>query len=84
MRRGRKFFINAIILTSTSLFIRTVGVSFNVYISNKLGASGVGLFQLIMSVYVFAVTFATSGINLTTTRLVAEGLADISNKNIKK
>ncbi len=83
MRKGRKFFINAIILTSTSLFIRTVGVSFNVYISNKLGASGVGLFQIIMSVYVFAVTLATSGINLTTTRLVAEGLADLSNKNIK-
>ena len=83
VRRSKKFFINTIILTSTSLFMRIVGVSFNVYISNKLGASGVGLFQLIMSVYVFATTLACSGINLTTTRLVAESLADESGKNIK-
>ncbi len=75
MRKGKKFILNTIILSLTSLFMRTVGVSFNVYISNKLGASGVGLFQLVMSVYTFAVTLASSGINLATTRLVTEELA---------
>lgn len=75
MRKGRKFLINACILSISSFFMRTIGVSFNVYISNKLGASGVGLFQLIMSVYMFAVTVATSGITLAATRLVTEELA---------
>ncbi len=75
MRKGKRFLINALILSVSSFVMRTIGVSFNVYISNQLGAAGVGLFQLIMSVYLFAVTLATSGIALATTRLVAEELA---------
>lgn len=55
--------------------MRSIGVSFNVYISNKIGAEAVGVFQLILSVYLFAITLATSGINLATTRIVSEELA---------
>lgn len=74
MRNIRRFVLNALVLTGASLLMRTVGVSFNAYISNKIGASGMGLYSLIMSVYIFAVTFATSGISLASTRLVAEAL----------
>lgn len=84
MRRGKRFLFNALVLTATSLLMRTIGVSFNVFISNKLGAAGVGLFQLVMSVYTFAVTVATSGINLATTRLVTEELANGSETGAKK
>ena len=55
--------------------MRTVSVIFNAYISNRIGAVGMGLFSLIMSAYTFAVTLATSGINLAVTRLVSEELA---------
>ena len=55
--------------------MRSVGVSFGIYISNKIGAEAVGLFQLIMSVYMFAITLATSGINLAATRIMSEELA---------
>lgn len=75
----RRFFVNAVILTSTSILMNSVSVSFSVYISNKIGAAGVGLFQLIMSLYGFSVTLATSGINLAATRLVTDELA--SGKN---
>ncbi len=76
--------INAGILTVTSLFLQLAGVAFNVYISRKIGADGMGLFQLIMSIYKFAVTFSLSGIGLTSTRLVAEELARKSDLGVKK
>lgn len=41
--KAMMFFFNAALLTVTSLIIRTVGVAFNVYVTGKLGASGVGL-----------------------------------------
>ncbi len=63
--------MNAMIMTATSLLMNGIGVWFNVYISNRLGAQGMGVFQLLMSVYAFAVTFASSGICLAATRLVA-------------
>lgn len=72
MTRFLKFIVNGIILTAVSLLIRGVSVVFNVYVTNKIGAEGIGLFTLITSVYGFALTVATSGINLTTTRLVSE------------
>lgn len=64
--------VNTLILTGTSLLLRTVGMSFRVYISNKIGAEGMGLYQLILSVYIMAITLATSGISIAVTKLVAE------------
>ncbi len=62
-------------------------MSFNVYVSNKIGSEGAGLFQLIMSVYLFAITLATSGISVSATRLVTETLAkqkEISSKFVMR
>ncbi len=75
MKKVQRFLMNAMIMTATSLLMNGIGVWFNVYISNRLGAQGMGVFQLLMSVYAFAVTFATSGISLAATRLVAEETA---------
>ncbi|MBQ9510314.1 MAG: oligosaccharide flippase family protein [Clostridia bacterium] len=75
MSRLKKFAKNAAMLIAVALIMRTVGVIFNAYAANKIGAEGMGLYSLVMSVYVFAVTVATSGINLAVTRLVAEELA---------
>ncbi|MBR4874580.1 MAG: polysaccharide biosynthesis protein [Clostridia bacterium] len=75
MIRNKKFIANTFLLTAVSLVMRAVGVSFNVYIANKIGANGMGLFSLIMSVYAFGVTLACSGINLASTKIVSEELA---------
>ncbi len=72
MRRVKVIFINLLILTITSLVLRTVNISFQVYLSNKLGQEGMGLFQLITAIYFLAIVFSTSGIKFATTRLVAE------------
>lgn len=69
-----KFMADGVLLAVTSLVMRTVAVSFSAYTANKAGAEGTGLFSLVMSIYGFAVTFATSGVNLASTRMVAEAL----------
>lgn len=74
MNRLKSFIFNGILLTAVSLLMRTVSVSFNVYISNKIGAEAMGLFTLISTVYGFGITVATSGIGLAVTRLVSEAL----------
>ena len=71
----RRYIKNALILVGAALLMRSVSLLFNAYVSQKIGAEGMGLFSLIMSVYGFAVTFATSGINLAVTRLCAEAIA---------
>ncbi|MBQ4121108.1 MAG: oligosaccharide flippase family protein [Clostridia bacterium] len=72
--RNFHFFKNVLLLTATALLMRSVSLSFNLYLKNKLGADGVGLFSLIMNLFSFAVTFATSGVSLLATRLVSEAL----------
>ena len=69
-----RFLVNGTLMTVVSLFLRAVSVIFNVYISNIIGAEGLGLFTLISTVYGFSLTVATSGINLATTRLVSEAI----------
>lgn len=71
----KKFMVNAVLLTLTGLLTRTIGVIFRIYISNKIGAEGIGVYQLILTVYMFSTTFATSGITLTVTRLVTDNIA---------
>lgn len=48
---------------------------FNLYVSNKIGSEAVGVFSLVMSVYLFAITLATSGLSLACTRIVSEQFA---------
>lgn len=67
--------MNGIILTLTALIMKSIGMVFNLYISNKIGSEAVGVFSLVMSVYLFAVTLATSGLSLACTRIVSEQLA---------
>lgn len=50
-------------------------MSFNVYLTNIIGAEGIGLFQLVSTVYAMAVTFSMAGIRLASMRLVADNLA---------
>ena len=74
MKNLRKFVLSALLLCGVSFLMKTVGVSFNVYVSNRAGAETMGLYSLLSGVYGFALTFATSGISLATMRLVAEAL----------
>lgn len=71
-------------MTGVTLIMKLISLFFNVYITAKIGASGIGLYSLIMSVGSFAITFATSGVNLASTRLTAEALGRGSNKDVRR
>jgi len=74
MKKSKALALNTLVLTATAVFINAAHMSFNVYISNKAGAEIMGIYQLIMSVFMLAATVAVSGIGLASTRLVAEDL----------
>lgn len=76
MTERKKFFYNATLATLVALTIRTVNLAFSAFISREIGAEALGLYTLIGTVYAFAITFATSGINLTVTRLVASAVGE--------
>ena len=75
MGRKRKFFLNAAVLTVSSVLLRVLGLWFRSVITAHIGASGMGLYQLIFSVFYLGVTACTSGFGLAMTRLAAEGKA---------
>lgn len=59
----------------SSIILQIIGMFFNIYISNTIGEEAVGVFSLVMSVYLFGITLASAGINISATRVVAEELA---------
>ncbi len=73
---AKQLFWNATLLTAAALLMRTVGVTFQVYISNRAGAEAMGLFSLLSGVYGFALTLATSGMHLGVTRLVVDAIGE--------
>ncbi|MDR3344004.1 MAG: oligosaccharide flippase family protein [Oscillospiraceae bacterium] len=70
--RTRKVIANTLLLTGAALLMRSAGVWFNALLENRAGASGVGLFSLLMSVYFLAVTLGSAGVRLSAMRLSAE------------
>ena len=66
------FIKNTVIVVFTGLILRMVGMFFKVWLAEKIGSEGLGLYQLIFSVYTLAATFATAGISTAVPRLVSE------------
>ena len=81
--KRRNLLINVILLTASTMTLGFISMAFRVYLSNKIGAEGMGLFQLIMSINVVCQTLAISGIRVTMTRLVAEELGKGNNHLVK-
>lgn len=64
------------VLTVMSFALKGMGMLFRVYLSGRMGSAGLGLYQLVMSVYSLFATFATSGFTVAVSRLAAERLED--------
>lgn len=54
--------------------LRALGMVFRVFVAARLGPEGMGLYQLILSVYMVFVSLASAGINVASTRLGAQCL----------
>lgn len=76
MSESKRFLRSGILLTLVGLTMRTVAMLHGAFVSRVVGAEGIGIFTLVMTVYSFALTLATSGISLTVTRLVASAIGD--------
>ena len=83
-QKSKLFLINGAILTSTSLLMKFAALIFNIYISNQIGSEAVGVFSLVMAVYLFFITVATSGLNIAVTVIVSEKFALNKNKQAIK
>lgn len=71
MSKKLPIFYSALMLAGVNLLLRMVSTSFQVYISGRIGAAGVGLLQLVMSVGTLAMTAGMAGIRTATMYLTA-------------
>lgn len=61
-----------LLLTAANLLLRLIGIFFNVFLTDRIGASGLGLLQLISTVSLFAMLVGTSGVRVAAMNLSAE------------
>lgn len=71
MRKGENMFYSALLLTGANLLLRVVSLGFQVYLSGQIGAAGIGLLQLTLSVSTLAMTAGMGGIRTATMYLTA-------------
>ena len=72
MGKHKPIFYNALLLTGVNLLLRFAGTSFQVFLSGRIGAEGIGLLQLVLSVGSLAMTVGMGGIRTATMYLCAE------------
>lgn len=75
MSKRRTYLHNAALLTGSGLVLRALGMGFRVVLAAYLGSEGMGLYQLILALYMVFVSFATAGVNVASARLAAQSLA---------
>lgn len=62
---------NAAVLTGTGFVLRAAGMALRVYLAGVLGAEGMGLYQLVLTVYGLAATVASAGLTAAAARVCA-------------
>ena len=70
----KRLVLNTALLTLSSLLMSGIGMGFQAWLVKRIGPTGIGLYQLTLSVTNLGATFAISGIRFAATRLVAEEL----------
>ncbi len=82
MHRKMPIFYSAILLTLVNLLLRFVSTSFQVFVSGRIGAAGIGLVQLVLSVGAMAMTAGMAGVRTAAMYLTAEELGKKRAKNV--
>lgn len=82
MSKKLPIFYSALLLTGVNLLLRSVSTSFQVYLSGVIGAEGIGLLQLVMSVGFLALTLSAAGVRTTTMYLSAEEIGRKRPQNV--
>ncbi len=74
MVKNKRLIVNTALLTATSLIMSLISMLYQVWLAGRIGATGIGLFSLVLSVGFLCSTFAISGVRFAATRLVSEEL----------
>ena len=82
MSKPMNIFRSAILLTVVNLLLRFAGTSFQVFLSSRIGAAGIGLLQLTMSVGSLAMVAGMGGIRTATMYLAAGELGRKRPQNV--
>lgn len=69
---GKSFVSGAIVLMIAGFVVRILGFLYRIYLSNLIGAEGMGLFQLIMPLYTLIILTLTAGVSIAVSKMVAE------------
>lgn len=68
------FFHGAFVLIAAALVTRVLGFVYRIFLTRLIGASGMGLFQLVFPLLSLVLTFVTAGLPVAISKLVAEAL----------
>ncbi len=74
MIKRKRLVFNTALLTGSSIIMSLISMAFQVWLAGRIGSSGIGLYQLCVSVTFLCTTLAVSGIRFAATRLVSEEL----------
>ena len=66
-----RYFKNALLLTGSGLALRALGMMFRVVLAAKLGSQGMGVYQLVLTLYNVSVSLATAGLSVAAAGLTA-------------
>lgn len=80
----KSFTSGCIILMSANMITRLLGFFYRIYMSRAIGTEGMGLYQLIMPLYMLGYSLTSSGITTTVSRLTAQECAKNSSQNAVK
>lgn len=69
--KKKSFVGGALILMAAGLIARILGFVFRIYLSNLIGAEGMGVFQLIAPVYTLVILTLTAGVSIAVSKMVA-------------
>lgn len=60
MKRFKVFILNSMLMVGSSFIFQVIKLVFNIYVSNQISREALGVFQLIMTTYMFGITLAAS------------------------
>lgn len=72
MTKNKFLLKGAAILTLAGLCSKVLGFLYRIFLSNLIGAEGMGTFQLILPIFTFCVSLCSGGIQIAVSRFVAE------------
>lgn len=75
MKKFSKFSSGALVLLLSGIICKCLGAFFRLPLTNLLGIEGIGIFQLIMSLYAFALVITCGGVTASLSKLISSARA---------